>query len=1024
MNKLNKSDTGISKGKELITSEVRYRRLFESAKEGILILDAETGMIVDVNPFLVELLGYSKDQLIDKAIWEIGFLKDVVANREKFLELQKEEYIRYEDLPLETIGGKKIQVEFVNNLYLVNHHKVIQCFIRDITERKKIEDALLKSYKQYEFLIKNTNESIIIVQDDFLKFINPKAVGLTGYTSKELLSKSFLDFIYSEDRMFVGTNNKMRLNGEKVSKHYKFRILTKDNQIRWVDISTILIDWQGKPATLNFLSDITARIQSEEALIDSEMRYRHLFESAKDGILILDAETGMIVDVNPFLIELLDYSKGQFINKAIWEIGSFKDIVANKDKFLQLQNEEYVRYEDLPLETADGREIHVEFISNVYLENHDKVIQCNIRDITEQKKLQKKSEKNLRDNESKFRSYVDNAPHGIFIADELGNYIDVNPAACKITGYSRDELLSMNLIELIPEESLEMAAANFKKVSEEGFLSYEFAFIKKDRSIGFWSLDAVKLPNDKILGYVVDITEQKQAEEALKESEERYSSIVNSSPNIILIHENGIITFVNKIGEKVLGYSIEEIIGKSVLDLPTKESKPIVIANMERRNNGEDIPAYKADIITKSGSIVSVIIQVTKILHQKEKSFLVVLTDISELKEYERELKLSKDKAEEMNRLKSSFLANMSHELRTPMIGILGFSKLLFRSNDPGIKETGEIIYNSGKRLMDTLNQILDLSRIEAGESKVEISDVDLIEDTRETVNLYQAASKEKNLLLSFNTRYDHIYIKTDKKVIVGILNNLINNAVKYTYNGNINVTVNKEKRANDEWAIIEVKDTGIGIEEKNINMVFREFRQASEGLERSFDGIGLGLTLTKKYIELIGGTISVTSKINEGSTFKVSFPLVPVLFENDESLPDEVKVKKEKHKNDKAKKNILIVEDDKLTIIFVQRILKDKYNLDTSLNAMDAIEKAEKKQYDLILMDINLGRSRNGIFTTKEIRKMERYKDTPIIAMTAYAMKGDKEEFLAGGCSHYISKPFDAEDLIEMMQEALGKFV
>jgi two-component system CheB/CheR fusion protein len=260
------TETTLAKRAEeaIAESEIRYRRLFETAKDGIIILDAETGMIVDVNPYLIDLLGYSREEFIEKAIWEIGLFRDIVANKEKFTELQETEFVRYEDLPLKTALGKKINVEFVSNVYLVNNSKVIQCNIRDITERK----------------------------------------------------------------------------------------------------------------------------HAKEAMLASETRYRRLFESSKDGILVLDADTGKIVDVNPFLVELLGYSREEFVEKTIWEIGLFKDIVASKEKFLELQQKEFLRYEDLPLETEHGYKINVEFISNVYSVNNKKVIQCQIRDITERKKAE------------------------------------------------------------------------------------------------------------------------------------------------------------------------------------------------------------------------------------------------------------------------------------------------------------------------------------------------------------------------------------------------------------------------------------------------------------------------------------------------------------------------------------------------------------------------------------------------------------------------------------------------------------
>ncbi|MBI5354071.1 MAG: PAS domain S-box protein [Chloroflexi bacterium] len=246
-------------------SELRYRRLFETAQDGILILDAKTGMIDDVNPYLINMLGYSHAEFIKKKIWEVRAFKDIEASKDAFAALQKNEYIRYEDLPLKTKDGRMIQVEFISNVYLVGNEKVIQCNIRNITDRRHTEDALQ----------------------------------------------------------------------------------------------------------------------------ESETRYRRLFETAQDGVLILDAETGMIEDVNPYLIKMLGYSREEFIQRKLWEVGAFKDIEASKEAFEALQKNEYIRYEDLPLKAIDGRLMQVEFVSNVYLVGAKKVIQCNIRDITERKQAER-----------------------------------------------------------------------------------------------------------------------------------------------------------------------------------------------------------------------------------------------------------------------------------------------------------------------------------------------------------------------------------------------------------------------------------------------------------------------------------------------------------------------------------------------------------------------------------------------------------------------------------------------------------
>ena len=249
----------------LTASEIRYRRLFETAQDGILLVDAHTGEIVDANPFLEDLLGYTHDEMVGRKLWEIGPFKDVAASQAAFEKLQQERYIRYEDLPLETKGGRKINVEFVSNVYAVGPEDIIiQCNIRDITERKHVEAALEVS----------------------------------------------------------------------------------------------------------------------------ETRYRRLFEAAQDGILLLHACTGEIEDVNPFIEDLLGYTHDEMIGMKLWEVGPFKDVEAAKVAFEKLQDEKYIRYEDLPLQTKSGRKINVEFVSNVYTVDGEKIIQCNIRDIAARKQVE------------------------------------------------------------------------------------------------------------------------------------------------------------------------------------------------------------------------------------------------------------------------------------------------------------------------------------------------------------------------------------------------------------------------------------------------------------------------------------------------------------------------------------------------------------------------------------------------------------------------------------------------------------
>src|ERR1051326_98586 len=248
-------------------SEVRYRRLFEAAKDGILILNVSSGKIIDANPFMSDLLGYPREYFLDKELWEIGLFQDIRASQAAFKELQRRRYLRYDHLPLKTNHGGQIAVELVSNVYQEDHKEVIQCNIRDISERSRLE----------------------------------------------------------------------------------------------------------------------------KALADSEVRYRRLFETAQDAILILDEPSGKILDANPFIKEMLGYSHTEIVGKELWQIGMFRDAEENKAAFRELQAKGYIRYEHLPLKTKDGKPNEVEFVSNVYQVDHRKVIQCNIRDITERSRLERQT---------------------------------------------------------------------------------------------------------------------------------------------------------------------------------------------------------------------------------------------------------------------------------------------------------------------------------------------------------------------------------------------------------------------------------------------------------------------------------------------------------------------------------------------------------------------------------------------------------------------------------------------------------
>jgi len=709
--------------KTFIDSEVRYRRLFETTKDGILILDAETGMILDVNPFLIDLLGYSKEEFIEKEIWEIGFFKDIIDSKDKFEELRQKGYLRYENLPFETARGSKIDVEFISNLYFENNHKRIQCNIRDITKRKKKETSQEKTRKGLALIKKNADEvsafaeniintirepllllnkelEVVKASRSFYNFFKVKPEETIGKLIYELGNnqwnipklKELLETIlpektsfenYEVEHVFSGIGKRtMLLNARKMDRalgmekiillaiediterklteeslceenrltseyldilfnhahipiiiwdseslitHYnsafeeligygltkrgtnkldilfpkdkiessldliknsmsnenpeliEVEILTKDNTIKTVLWnSTNIFDKEGKKIIATVAQDITSRRKSEDALSVLETRYRRLFESANDGILILDADTGSIIDVNPFLVELLGYTKDELVEKEIWDIGFFKDIAANEKKFSELQQKGYVRYDNLPLETTDGRKISVEFVSNVYLVNKKKVIQCNIRDIT--KRII--AEKALMISETRLRTLVHTIPDLIWTKDAEGIFLSCNPMFSRFFGASEADIVGKTDYDFVNKELADFfreydrkAMAADKPTSNEEWITFADNGHRA-------CLETIKAPmydaHKKLIGILGigrDITQRKNSEKALSQSEEKFRSYIDNSPDgIFVVDKTGRFVDVNKSACTMSGFSRNKLLKLSISDLIAEES--------------------------------------------------------------------------------------------------------------------------------------------------------------------------------------------------------------------------------------------------------------------------------------------------------------------------------------------------------------------------------------------------------------------------------------------------------------------
>lgn len=536
--------------------------------------------------------------------------------------------------------------------------------------------------------------------------------------------------------------------------------------------------------------------------------------------------------------------------------------------------------------------------------------------------------------------------------------------------------------------------------------------------------------NDELEQRVIDRTEElATANEQLQLERDQAKQYLNIAGTIIaVLDSDGNIQLINKKGLEILKYPEQELIGANwFLKCLSYESKSKDYSEFKNIINNSSKPGehYITKVKTSDGEERTLIVHNTYLKNKSGtyKGVIFSAEDITELKKTEADLIAAKEKAEEINKLKSAFLANMSHELRTPMSGILGFSEILLsETQDDEKRKMIKAIFESGKRLTETLNLILDLSRLEANKQVIDLEKANINLLIKEIFSHFEGAARIKKIQLRSEIPNRNLFALVDLKMLREVMENLVNNAIKFTPKGSVTIKLSRQ----DNSVKIEVVDTGIGIPKEDMSLIFEEFRQVSEGIGRNYQGTGLGLTITKKYIELLKGTISVTSEINKGSTFTILLPL------NDESSPDlsdneskgEVIIEDPQAGLEiirNVKHKILVVEDDAISRDVFKLFLSDEYNLTFASNGQDALKHAQENTYDVIIMDINLGSGMNGLEVTKKIRQMPVNSNVPIIAVTAYAMLGDKEEFLEHGCDYYVSKPYSKAQIKDLLEEILN---
>ncbi len=510
-----------------------------------------------------------------------------------------------------------------------------------------------------------------------------------------------------------------------------------------------------------------------------------------------------------------------------------------------------------------------------------------------------------------------------------------------------------------------------------------------------------------------------------EQSEQRYQSFVeNALVGIFRLDSNGDLLLGNPALGRMLGFDSPHALDQS-------EDGELFLKRLLKvcSNSDDRIEGHELRWVKKGGSFVYFRLNanVARDATGHVTYFEGTLEDITERKHNESRLREAKEAAEAANKAKSVFLANMSHEIRTPLTGIIGFTSHLAGRVGEHERKYVELIERSGHRLMNTLEAVLTLSRLEAGRVALEPRVLNLADETEKVVHLFapRAAEKGLDLSLKIDDAARHACARLDRGALGSILQNLIGNAVKFTKKGYIRVRV----FLRDDRVAISVTDTGIGISEEFLADLFDPFKQESSGLSRSHEGTGLGLSIAKGLADLMNGNIEAESRKGRSSTFTLTFPrfrhgATATADTAATTLPTDHDATVDSHgvaTGVLEGTRILLVEDNDDTRFLVESLLEEVFDVRTAGDAETALQLAREQAFDLVLMDFNLGNGLSGGDIAGKLRAMNTYSDVPMVAVTAHALPGDKEEILERGFDAYLSKPFTGDELLASINAALN---
>ena len=870
----------------VINSEKHFRALIENSTDGLCVISPD-GHLLYESPSNNSIIGYEHNELLNKNILTLFHSDDLPAINDLLMSLLEQ--------PLTTVSA---ELRFLHKdgrwLWIEAKWKnafnepaiggiVVNC--RDITERKRAEEELLKIGTAVE----QTADCVVITdKNGIIQYVNTAFTKIFGYTKEEALGKTprilksglhppeFYETLWETilfGEVFTATFINKRKDGELI---YEVKTITP------------IKDKEGH--ITHFVStakEITEQRRAEEAMRKKEEHHKAVIESIfkfiPEGVLVLTESLNLLKQNKAFddivqkYAALLGYTEQELAEMIIHQLRSKIVIGDSKEIYIWKKDQ-------LETDPSGRDELIFQFnTARMFLaeeEEEEASIVVSLLDITDRKR----AEEELRASEAKFRKLISSLPDAVLVVNTEGRIVYCNENATKIFAYNLDEMLSCTIEDLMPKR--------FRK-DHKAFHSVYYS-VPKGRPMGDGKelfalrkdgsefpteimLEPIEINNNLfILTIVRDITERKRAEQEIISQKNRFAQLFENSPIAIsLLDDQDRVVFINESFSALFGYYQEEIRGKSLTDLivpPELKDEAVNYSNATKSGHQINKESYRKK---KDGSNIFVqVIGVPIVINDKTIGIYGMYVDLTQRKDAEDKMKSAKELAEQSDRLKTEFLAQMSHEIRTPiniMAGNVDYLKDLFSEKmDADARDCFEGIDLASKRIIRTIDLTLNVAELQTSGYNPQFVKVDLnSEILRKLYQEHQLSAKQKGLELIYKCELKETKILADEYSVTQIFANLVDNAIKYTKKGKVEILLDKNISGN---IMVEIKDTGIGMSKKFLPKIFELFVQEEQGYTRSFDGNGLGLALVKNYCGINNAVIEVESEKNVGTTFRVTF--------------------------------------------------------------------------------------------------------------------------------------------------------